>query len=72
MSRGSPEQTDARPAIVLQDVSDARLFQIRVRQAGHAPLLALQQVTEFAIRYSDPLPDASLAQVQSVRLPPGT
>jgi polygalacturonase len=66
------QQPDARPAIVLQDVSDARLFQIRARQADHAPLLALQQVTDFAIRYSDPVPDTSLAQAQSVHLPAGS
>ncbi|MBT9332574.1 rhamnogalacturonidase [Paracidobacterium acidisoli] len=60
---------DARPAFVLEDVQDAELFRIQARPAGGAPIVRLSQVENFAIRFSDPIPDTKLPHADSATLP---
>jgi hypothetical protein len=60
---------DARPAIVLHEVKDVEFFRIKAKPAGGAPVIRLEQVENFAIRYSEPIADTTLPQAASVSLP---
>ncbi|MGA7524508.1 MAG: glycoside hydrolase family 28 protein [Acidobacteriaceae bacterium] len=60
---------DARPALVLQDVQDATFFRIQAQTAAGSPVFALHQVENFAIRYSEPVPDSRLPQADNMTLP---
>jgi polygalacturonase len=60
---------DARPALVLQDVQDAACFRIQAQIAAGSPVFALHQVENFAIRYSEPVPDTRLPHADNLTLP---
>ena len=63
------ENPDARPAIIFEDVSGARSFNVQAQTSGAAPVFSLRQVENFAIRYSEPVEDANLQQAETVDLP---
>jgi len=60
---------DARPALVLQDVQDANFFRIQAQTAAGSPVFALHSVANFAIRYSEPVPDTRLPTADNLTLP---
>jgi hypothetical protein len=60
---------DARPALVLHDVQDAAFFRIQAQTATGSPVFALHQVENFAIRYSEPVPDTRLPTADNLTLP---
>jgi polygalacturonase len=62
---------DARPAIWLEDVDGAEFFQIQAQTAAGAPVFSLHQVSNFAVRYSEPVADTRLAHAEIVTLPEG-
>ncbi len=61
--------SDARPAILLEDVDEARFFQIKARQFENTPVFSLHHVKDFAVRYSDPVADTHLLHADTVSLP---
>jgi polygalacturonase len=65
------EQPDARPAIVLDQVSRAKFFQVEARNAGKTPVFSLRAVENFAVRYSEPVEDTSMVLAKGVELPKG-
>jgi len=59
-------QTDAvdkRPAFVLEDVSEADFVQVKLPQAS-VPAFSLQNVREFTVLHSRPLPDTWIEMVE--------
>jgi hypothetical protein len=60
---------DARPAIVLEDVENAKFFRIEAQTAAGSAVFALHQVANFAIRYSEPIPDTRLPTADNMTLP---
>jgi polygalacturonase len=63
------ENADARPAITMEDVEGADLFRIKAQTSGGSPVFSLHGVKDFAVRYSDPVEDTSVSQVDNVQLP---
>ena len=62
------EDPDARPAIVLDNVDGARFFNFQAETSG-APVFLLRKAENFAIRYSEPVEDGSMARAENVTLP---
>jgi polygalacturonase len=60
---------DARPALVLEDVQNAHFFRIEAQTAAGSPVFSLHQVQNFAIRYSEPVPDTRLPNAENLTLP---
>ncbi|HZZ40213.1 MAG TPA: glycoside hydrolase family 28 protein [Acidobacteriaceae bacterium] len=60
---------DARPALVLEDVQDANFFRIQAQTAAGSPVFALRHVENFAVRYSEPVPDTRLLSADNLTLP---
>ena len=54
---------DTRPAFALRDVTDADFHHTRADRAPHAATFALDDVTEFAVSDSRPVPEARLGHV---------
>jgi parallel beta-helix repeat protein len=63
---------DARPAIILDSVIGANFFRIQTPVNPAAPVFRLQEVADFAIRYSEPVTDQRLPQARNLVLPNGT
>jgi len=58
-------QADQRPVLILEDVADARLEQMRLPSAGDAPAIVLSQVDGFALHNSSGLSDLRRGRVAS-------
>jgi hypothetical protein len=63
------ENADERPAFYLEDVEGADFFRIQAQRSGGAPEFVLRDVEDFAIRYSEPVPDTSIPRAENVTLP---
>ena len=63
------ENADERPAFYLEDVEGADFFRIQAQRSGGAPEFVLRDVEDFAIRYSEPVPDTRLPRAENVTLP---
>jgi hypothetical protein len=61
-------QTDARPALVLDDVQEVDILRLKVRQAAGAPIFALHRVDDFRVDLSRPVPDTHLDHVDKQKL----
>jgi polygalacturonase len=61
-------QADARPAFVLDDVQGARFFRIRGPHADGVPRFVLNNVEDFDVYLSQPVPDTQITQVESKKL----
>jgi polygalacturonase len=64
----SSMQADARPAFILDDVQGARFFRIRAPQAESVPRFVLNNVADFDVYLSQPVPDTRLDRVGSKKL----
>jgi polygalacturonase len=62
------QNEDARPAFVLDDVHHADFFRVKAAHAPDVPVLALNNVEDFSISGSKPVPDTQLDQVKQRRL----
>ena len=51
---------DLRPAFVLDDVQDADVFRVKVPQVAGTPVIALHNVTDFAVHMCSGVPDTQL------------
>ncbi len=56
-----PATSDERPVFVLEDVQDATFGRIKVPFSGTVPTFVLNQVKEFSIFRSKPVPDTEIA-----------
>jgi polygalacturonase len=59
---------DLRPAFVLQDVTGADFFRVKVQHASDVATFALKQVTDFSISQSRPVADTRLESVAERKL----
>jgi polygalacturonase len=64
----SSMQSDARPAFILDDVQGARFFRIRAPQAESVPRFVLNNVEDFDLYLSQPVPDTRVDKVGNKRL----
>ncbi len=55
---------DERPVFVLEDVQDATFGRLKVPVSAGAPTFVLNQVKEFSVFRSKPVPDAEIAVVE--------
>jgi polygalacturonase len=56
---------DLRPACLLDDVEGASFARMRLSRASNAPVIALNNVKDFEIRDSRPVPDGHFDEVES-------
>jgi len=63
-----PAAADARPAFVLDDVEDAEFYRIRTPRAVGAPVFALRNVAEFAVRMSKGVPETEIPHAVEMEL----
>jgi len=61
-------QTDARPALVFDDVQEVDILRLKVRPAAGVPTFALRQVDDFRVDLSRPVPDTYLDHVDKQKL----
>ena len=61
-------QADARPAFILDDVQGARFFRIRGPRLQGVPRFVLNNVEDFDVYLSKPVPDTQLDKVGSKKL----
>jgi polygalacturonase len=61
-------EEDHRPALILDDVEGVDLFHLKTPKSA-APTLSMHNVRDFAVRFSEPIPDTRLAHVDSLTLP---
>jgi polygalacturonase len=61
-------QTDARPALVFDDVQEVDILRLKVRPTAGAPIFALHQVDDFRVDLSRPVPDTHLEHVDKQKL----
>ncbi|HTV82256.1 MAG TPA: glycoside hydrolase family 28 protein [Acidobacteriaceae bacterium] len=66
------ENTDGRPAIILDDVHGAEFFRLQAPVSPAAPILSLRNVSDFEIRYSHPIRDVRVPKAEELALPNGT
>jgi polygalacturonase len=66
------ENTDARPAIILDDVHGAEFFRLQAPVSPAAPILSLHNVSDFEIRFSHPIRDVRVPKAEKLALPNGT
>jgi hypothetical protein len=59
---------DARPAFVLTDVQGAEFSHVKVPHVAKEPVFALDQVQDFSLTQSKPLPDTLIDQVEQKKL----
>ena len=61
-------QADARPVFILDDVQGARFFRVRGPQAEGVPRFALNNVENFDVYLSEPVPDTRIDKVGNKKL----
>jgi polygalacturonase len=61
-------QSDARPALVFDDVQEVDILRLKVRPAAGAPIFALHRVDDFRVDLSRPVPDTHLEHVDKQKL----
>jgi len=56
---------DLRPAVLLDDVKDASFSRVKLSHTSNVPIFTLNNVEDFEIRDSRPVPDTRLDKVES-------
>ena len=64
----SSMSADARPVFVLEDVQGARFFRVRGPAAQNVPRFVLNNVEDFDVLGSKPVPDTQIDKVESRKL----
>jgi hypothetical protein len=59
----STQKEDFRPAFVLNDVQGADFFRVKAPEATNVPVFALNNVSNFSVARSRPVPDTQLEHV---------
>jgi hypothetical protein len=62
------ENTDARPAFILEDVKGASLFNVTAEHGTAVPVFVLKSVNNFTMKDCGSLPDKTIEKAENIKL----